>query len=134
MDEYLGVRAVHVRLDSPPNLVPWFVIHKQKPRFIANCTHINSHLTPPPYFRLAISEGLLGDKNSKFFLRQIRQERRHCNNNDVFITMSGFCAPKPFILTDSHCCTLMFCFPGLFWPFCWWQGSLGHNCIFSAKV
>ena len=53
MDEYLGVRAVHVRLDPPTNLVPWFVIHKPKPRFIANCTHINSHLTPPPYFRLA---------------------------------------------------------------------------------
>ena len=52
MDEYLGVRAVHGRLDPPTNLVPCVVIHKPKPRLIANCTHISSHLTPPPFFRL----------------------------------------------------------------------------------
>ena len=51
-----------------------------------------SDLAPCRDFR----EGLLGDKKSNFFLRRIRLERRYCNNDDVFITMSGFCAPKPF--------------------------------------
>ena len=79
------------------------------------------------------SDGLLGDKNSKFFPRRIRLERRYCNNNDVFIAMSGLCAPKPFILTDSHCCTLMFCFLDHLGLCCCWQGSWGRSCIVFCK-
>ena len=52
MDDYLRVRAVHVCLHSRPNLFAWFVILRPKPRFVANCTHINSHLTPLPCFCL----------------------------------------------------------------------------------
>ena len=44
------------------------------------------------------------------------QGLRYCTsmNHDAFMIMPEVFAPTPFILTGSHCCTLMFCSPGLF--------------------